>query len=95
MWVYPEIRTVDDIADYYARHQPERLALSYQGRETSFGALNTIASAVANALASAGVPELTPEQFEVRFSLHQAAAWAYQNLPLGVRAGALVLKAAT
>ncbi len=55
MWVYPEIRTVDDIADYYARHQPERLALSYQGRETSFGALNTIASAVANALASASV----------------------------------------
>lgn len=74
------VRLGNDVlaAGAYAPHLKTQLA----------GLHGWVQDVAACTLASAGVPELTPEQFEVRFSLHQAAAWAYQNLPLGVRAGA-------
>src|SRR2546427_239506 len=38
MWAYPEIRTLGDFPDYYARTDPQRIALKSGGRTISFAA---------------------------------------------------------
>ncbi|MGE0487087.1 MAG: long-chain-fatty-acid--CoA ligase [Gammaproteobacteria bacterium] len=55
MWVYKEIRTVGDYPRYHAAHTPGRLALSYDGHETTYGALDEETTRVASALRAAGV----------------------------------------
>lgn len=55
MWAYPEIRFLGDSIGYHARREPERLALRWQGRETSFGDLDATTSRLAQALTSEGV----------------------------------------
>jgi acyl-CoA synthetase (AMP-forming)/AMP-acid ligase II len=36
MWAYPEIRTLGDLPDYYARTDPQRIALKSGGRTVNF-----------------------------------------------------------
>jgi long-chain acyl-CoA synthetase len=36
MWAYPEIRTLGDLPDYYARTDPQRIALKSRGRTVNF-----------------------------------------------------------
>lgn len=55
MWVYKEIRTLGDYPRYYARKTPERTALSYAGRDTSYAALDDESRRVAQGLLAAGV----------------------------------------
>jgi long-chain acyl-CoA synthetase len=48
MWPYPEIRTLGDYPDYYARISPNRVALKSGGRAVTFGAFERIARQVAH-----------------------------------------------
>jgi acyl-CoA synthetase (AMP-forming)/AMP-acid ligase II len=50
MWVYPEIRTLGDFTEYYARHQPKRIALRSADGSMSFGALDRAANQFAHLL---------------------------------------------
>lgn len=58
MWVYPEIRTLGQYPSYWARHDPDRLALRTIDRSISFAEFDQIAEKVAHWLrgqdASAG-----------------------------------------
>jgi fatty-acyl-CoA synthase len=49
------IASVADISRYQARLRPEAIALSFEGRDTPFAALDARASACANALIAAGI----------------------------------------
>ena len=51
MWVYPEIRTLGQYADYWARHDPSRLALRTADRAIRFDELDRIANQVAHLIA--------------------------------------------
>ncbi len=55
MWMYPEVRTLGQVPTYYTRHQPDRLALSANGRRVSFDELNTVAARVASELTARGL----------------------------------------
>lgn len=55
MWHYPEIRTLGDVPAYYARHEPDRIALIADGRRISFSELNRVAAQLAGNLAWRGV----------------------------------------
>jgi acyl-CoA synthetase (AMP-forming)/AMP-acid ligase II len=55
MWVYPEIRGLGDIPAYYARHDPQRLALKSNGRSVDFSELDRIANRVARAVLQEGL----------------------------------------
>lgn len=57
MWVFPEIRTLGQYPDYWARHDPERLALRTDTRAVTFAEFDRTASRVANHLNARG---LTP-----------------------------------
>ena len=50
MWAYPEIRTVGQYPEYWARHDPDRGALRTLGRTVSFGQFDRIANRVGNYL---------------------------------------------
>lgn len=50
MWVYPEVRTIGDYPDYWARHDPDRLALKTFDRSVSFEVLHETANQVAHFL---------------------------------------------
>jgi acyl-CoA synthetase (AMP-forming)/AMP-acid ligase II len=50
MWAYPEIRTLGDFPDYYARTDPERIALKSGGRTVSFAAFERTCRQVAHFL---------------------------------------------
>ena len=52
MWAYPEIRTVGQYPEYWARHDPDRAALRTLGRTVSFGEFDRIANRVANYLSA-------------------------------------------
>jgi long-chain acyl-CoA synthetase len=52
---FSQIATVADIARYHAKVRGGNIALSFEGRDTSFAALDAAASRVANALLAAGV----------------------------------------
>jgi acyl-CoA synthetase (AMP-forming)/AMP-acid ligase II len=54
MWVYPEIRTLGDYPDYWARHHPERPALKTADRCVSFAAFDTLANQSAHYLLTRG-----------------------------------------
>lgn len=55
MWVYPEVRFLGDYITYHARRTPDRLALRWQGRDTSFGEFDEITSRMAAGFASLGL----------------------------------------
>ena len=50
MWAYPEIRTVGQYPEYWARHDPDRTALRTLRRTVSFAEFNQIANRVGNFL---------------------------------------------
>ena len=50
MWAYPEIRTVGQYPEYWARLDPDRGALRTLGRTVSFGEFERIANRVGNYL---------------------------------------------
>jgi acyl-CoA synthetase (AMP-forming)/AMP-acid ligase II len=52
MWLYPEIRTLGDFPNYYARTDPARTALKCGGRAVNFGDFDRITNKVANFLVS-------------------------------------------
>jgi acyl-CoA synthetase (AMP-forming)/AMP-acid ligase II len=54
MWVYPEIRTLGDFPDYYARHDPGRAALKTVDRTVSFVEFDKRANQSANFLLGHG-----------------------------------------
>lgn len=54
MWVYPEIRTLGDYPDYWARHDGQRAALKVPGRTVTFAEFDTLANRSANFLLSKG-----------------------------------------
>jgi acyl-CoA synthetase (AMP-forming)/AMP-acid ligase II len=48
MWVYPEIRTLGDYPEYWARHEPDRLALRTADRSVSFAEFDQLANQAAH-----------------------------------------------
>lgn len=52
MWAYPEIRTVGQYPEYWARHDPDRAALRTLGRTVPFGEFDRIANCVGNYLST-------------------------------------------
>jgi acyl-CoA synthetase (AMP-forming)/AMP-acid ligase II len=57
MWLYPEVRTLGDFSDYYARHDPVRPALKTAERVISYADLDRAANQVAHFLLSKGTRE--------------------------------------
>lgn len=54
MWTYPEIRTLGDYPDYWARHDPERDAFKMTGRTVSFAEFDGLANRSAHFLLGEG-----------------------------------------
>lgn len=54
MWVYPEIRTLGDYPDYWARHDPSRAAIKVLGRTVTFAEFDKQANRSANFLLDKG-----------------------------------------
>ena len=54
MWPYPEIRTLGDYPDYWARHDPERTAFKMTGRTVSFAEFDQLANRSAHFLIGEG-----------------------------------------
>jgi acyl-CoA synthetase (AMP-forming)/AMP-acid ligase II len=54
MWVYPEIRTLGDFPDYYARHDPQRVALKTSDRTVGFVEFDRITNQSAHFLLGHG-----------------------------------------
>jgi acyl-CoA synthetase (AMP-forming)/AMP-acid ligase II len=54
MWVYPEIRTLGDYPAYWAKHDPQRLALRTVDRAVSFAEFDRIANRSAHFLQHKG-----------------------------------------
>ena len=52
MWLYPEIRTLGDLPNYYARTDPARTALKSGGKVVNFSDFDRITNKVANFLVS-------------------------------------------
>jgi len=48
MWVYPEIRTLGDYPEYWARHTPDRLALRTADRSVDFAEFDRLANQAAH-----------------------------------------------
>ena len=57
MWVYPEIRTLGEFIAYWARHDPQRLALRNARREIAFAELDQLAHRAAHWLLDRGAVE--------------------------------------
>ena len=55
MWLYKEIRTLGDYPTYHARREPNRLALSFEDRETTYAELDRQSRLVAAGIIAAGV----------------------------------------
>jgi non-ribosomal peptide synthetase component E (peptide arylation enzyme) len=53
MWLYPEIRTLGDIARYHARERPDDIAVITPIRSLSFAAFDAAASDIARHRADA------------------------------------------
>jgi len=56
MWVYPEIRTLGDFPDYYARTHPDRVALKAGGEAVTFSDFERISNQVAHLLLAHRAP---------------------------------------
>ena len=69
MWAYPEIRTVGQYPEYWARHDPDRAALRTLGRTVSFGEFDRIANRVGNFLSTRVVEQPALIGFSGRNSL--------------------------
>jgi acyl-CoA synthetase (AMP-forming)/AMP-acid ligase II len=54
MWSYPEIRTLGDYPDYWARHDPERAAFKMGSRTVSFAEFDRLANRSAHFLLGEG-----------------------------------------
>ena len=54
MWVYPEVRTLGDLPAFYARRDPDRLALTQGDLRITFGALERMANQTAHWLVEQG-----------------------------------------
>jgi acyl-CoA synthetase (AMP-forming)/AMP-acid ligase II len=54
MWAYPEIRSLGDYPDYWARHDPERAAFKMIGRTVSFAEFDRLANRSAHFLLGEG-----------------------------------------
>ncbi|MDB5432327.1 MAG: acyl-CoA synthetase [Caulobacter sp.] len=52
---FDRMPTLGDIARYHAQVRPDAIALTFEGRETSFAAFDRLTNRVANALLAAGV----------------------------------------
>ncbi|MBY0563440.1 MAG: fatty acid--CoA ligase [Hyphomonadaceae bacterium] len=52
---FAQMATLGDIARHHGRTRPDKIALSFEGRQTSFAALDRHTNQAANALAAAGV----------------------------------------
>jgi acyl-CoA synthetase (AMP-forming)/AMP-acid ligase II len=48
MWVYPEIRTLGGILNYWGRHEPGRLAMRWNGRSIDFATFDRVSNQVAH-----------------------------------------------
>ena len=57
MWVYPEIRTLGEFISYWARHDPERIALRNAARTIPFAELDVLANRAAHWLLDRGAVE--------------------------------------
>jgi acyl-CoA synthetase (AMP-forming)/AMP-acid ligase II len=55
MWLYPEIRTLGDFPDYYARTDPKRISLQSSEARVTFDEFNRITNQVANFLLARGL----------------------------------------
>jgi len=55
MWAYPEIRTLGDVPSFYARRDPERIALRFENHMFTYAALDTSARNVCAMLLGRGV----------------------------------------
>ena len=55
MWVYPEISSLGQYPEYWARHQPDRLALRTLDRSISFSEFDRLSNRVANFLVNGGI----------------------------------------
>jgi acyl-CoA synthetase (AMP-forming)/AMP-acid ligase II len=50
MWLYPEVRTLGDVPEYWARKDPQRIALKTADRAVTFSELDSVGNQVANYL---------------------------------------------
>ena len=79
MWLYPEVRTLGDYIDYWARHDPSRVMLRSAGRVLSFGEVDPILNQVAHFLLERGTREqqlvgfLGKNSFDFYFALFGCA----------------------
>jgi acyl-CoA synthetase (AMP-forming)/AMP-acid ligase II len=55
MWVYPEIRTLGDIPEFYKRHDSDRLAFTFDGASLSWGAFDEVVNRIAHGLFAKGI----------------------------------------
>jgi acyl-CoA synthetase (AMP-forming)/AMP-acid ligase II len=55
MWPYPEIRYLGDTITFHARRTPDRLAMRWQGRDTTYREFDGVTNQLAHALLAAGV----------------------------------------
>ena len=54
MWVFPEVRTLGQYPEYWARHDPERMALRTADRTVSFAEFDVVANRVGQWLLAGG-----------------------------------------
>ena len=52
---FDQMPTLGDIARFHARERPDAIALSFEGRDTTFRAFDRLTNKVANALIASGV----------------------------------------
>lgn len=78
---YDAMPALGDIVRYHARYRPERIAVSFEGRATSWGELDRASNRVANALSAGGcrstdriayIGKGTDEFFELMFGAAKA-----------------------
>ena len=88
---FDQMPTLGDIARFHARKRPDAIALSFEGRDTTFRAFDLLTNKVANALAASGVKpgeriayigKNSDHYFELLFG---AAKMGAVTLPIGWR----------
>jgi acyl-CoA synthetase (AMP-forming)/AMP-acid ligase II len=88
---YANIGTVADVVRYHGRNRPNQIALSFEGRDTTYAALDYQSNQTANALIAAGVQpgdgvaylgKNSDRYFEIMFAASKARAI---TVPIGWR----------
>ncbi|MEZ6001111.1 fatty acid--CoA ligase [Hyphomonas sp.] len=88
---FDQMPTLGDIARYHAKQRPDAIALSFEGRDTSYEAFNRHTNKVANALLAAGVKAgervaYVGKNSDLYFELlYGAAKMGAVTLPIGWR----------